>query len=105
MIEIDTTKRRVECLPVTVDGTRYDLPLPKYMTKRDVDRIREARMADRVTAQRRVDVIESVYLEFFSRYIPDDVLGSLTQDEVEAIFRAWSGGGDSDNERVTLGES
>lgn len=73
MAEFTLKRRKTKTLKINIDDKSYFIPLSGSMKPKEVAKL---------------DTVEAT-LEFMKKYIPEEVLDELTQDEYNDIVRAW----------------
>ena len=73
MAEFTLKRREAKKLKINIDDKSYFIPLSGSMKPKEVAKL---------------DTVETT-LEFMKKYIPEEVLDELTQDEYNDIVRAW----------------
>lgn len=73
MAEFTLKRRKAKTLKINIDDKSYHIPLSGSMKPKEVAKL---------------DTVEAT-LEFMKKYIPEEVLDELTQDEYNDIVRAW----------------
>jgi hypothetical protein len=73
MAEFTLKRREAKKLKINIDDKSYFIPLSGSMKPKEVAKL---------------DTVEAT-LEFMKKYIPEEVLDELTQDEYNDIVRAW----------------
>lgn len=73
MAEFTLKRRKAKTLKINIDDKSYFIPLSGSMKPKEVAKL---------------DTVEAT-LEFMRKYIPEEVLDELTQDEYNDIVKAW----------------
>lgn len=73
MAEFTLKRRKAKTLKINIDDKSYHIPLSGSMKPKEVAKL---------------DTVEAT-LEFMKKYIPEEVLDELTQDEYNDIVKAW----------------
>ncbi len=73
MAEFTLKRREAKTLKINIDDKSYYIPLSGSMKPKDVAKL---------------DTVEAT-LDFMKKYIPEEVIDDLTQDEYNEIVRAW----------------
>lgn len=73
MAEFTLKRHEAKTLKVNIDDKSYYIPLSGSMKPKDVAKL---------------DTVEAT-LEFMKKYIPEEVIDELTQDEYNSIVNAW----------------
>lgn len=73
MAEFTLKRRKTKTLKINIDDKSYFIPLSGSMKPKEVAKL---------------DTVEAT-LDFMKKYIPEEVLDELTQDEYNDIVRAW----------------
>ena len=73
MAEFTLKRRKAKTLKINIDDKSYFIPLSGSMKPKEVAKL---------------DTVEAT-LEFMKKYIPEEVLDELTQDEYNDIVMAW----------------
>lgn len=73
MAEFTLKRHKVKTLKVNIDDKSYNIPLSGSMKPKEVAEL---------------DTVEAT-MEFMKKYIPEEVIDDLTQDEYNEIVKAW----------------
>lgn len=82
--ELNFTEKHTEVLIVKIGEKEYSIPLATSIPYKKAKSLLKLAKADEETAL-------DGFLEFFSQYIPSDVLEELTMRELTLLAKAWTG--------------
>lgn len=91
------TKPEAAYLNIEIDKKVYQVPLGRTLK---VKELRKLMKVTKLDSEEQFDFM----LEFFGKYIPEEVIDELTQAELLQLFNLWTKANE-EVENMTLGES